>query len=47
MSQKFWSAENSGLEDQNFWNIGPPQTKILVQLWKNGLPTFSLKVHSS
>ena len=28
LSRKFWSAENSGLGDRSFWNIGPPQTEI-------------------
>ena len=28
LSRKFWSAENSGPGDQNFWNIGPPWIEI-------------------
>ena len=43
LSRKFWSAENFGLGDQNFWNIGPPQTEIfenfgpIVEKWSTHL----------
>ena len=39
LSRKFWSAENFGPGDQNFWKIGPPDNyflEILVHAWNYG-----------